>query len=41
MSLNDFETVERELNLFVSEDPTNASAPAARQNLAIIAHNKE
>jgi len=40
MSLNDFETMERELKFFLSEDPTNASAPVARQNLAAIEHNK-
>jgi Ca-activated chloride channel homolog len=40
MSLNDFDTMERELNLFLSEDPTNAFAPAARQNLAALAHNR-
>jgi tetratricopeptide (TPR) repeat protein len=40
MSVNDFDTMERELNFFVSEDPTNALAPVARQNLAVLAHNK-
>ena len=40
MSLNDSDTMERELNFFVSEDPTNAFAPAARQNLAALAHNR-
>jgi VWFA-related protein len=40
MALNDFDTMERELNFFVGEDPTNALAPTARQNLAAIAHNK-
>jgi Ca-activated chloride channel homolog len=40
MALKDFGTMERELNFFVSEDPTNAFAPAARQNLAALAHNK-
>jgi Ca-activated chloride channel homolog len=40
MSLNDFDTVERELNLFLSEDSTNAFAPVARKNLAVLAHNK-
>ncbi|MFZ0758864.1 MAG: tetratricopeptide repeat protein, partial [Candidatus Sulfotelmatobacter sp.] len=40
MSLNDFQTMERELELFLSEDPTNAFAPAARQNLAALRHNK-
>jgi VWFA-related protein len=40
MALNDFETMERELNFFISEDPENAYAPAARQNLAALAHNR-
>jgi Ca-activated chloride channel homolog len=40
MSLKDFEAMERELNFFLSEDPTNAFAPVARQNLAALAHNK-
>lgn len=40
MSLHDFETMERELNFFLNEDPTNASAPAARQNLAALTHNR-
>ena len=40
MALNDFETMERELNLFVSEDPTNAFAPVARKNLAALTHNR-
>ncbi len=40
LALNDFETTERELNFFLSEDPTNAFAPVARQNLAALAHNQ-
>jgi len=40
MSLNDFETMERELDFFLSEDPTNAFAPVARQNLVALTHNK-
>ena len=40
MTLNDFDSMERELNLFLSEDPTNAFAPVARQNLAALTHNK-
>jgi VWFA-related protein len=40
MSLKDYETVERELGFFVSEDPTNAFAPIARRNLAALAHNR-
>jgi Ca-activated chloride channel homolog len=40
MALNDFETMERELTVFVGEDPANALAPNARHNLEILAHNK-
>ena len=40
MSLRDFEAMERELKLFLSEDPTNAFAPVARKNLAALEHNK-
>jgi Ca-activated chloride channel homolog len=40
MSLKDFETMERELSFFLSEDPTNAFAPVARQNLVAVEHNK-
>src|SRR5580700_6302251 len=40
MSLHDFEAMERELNVFLSEDPTNAYAPTARKNLAALAHNR-
>jgi VWFA-related protein len=40
MALNNFDVMERELNFFVSEDPTNAFAPVARQNLAALTHNK-
>jgi Ca-activated chloride channel family protein len=40
MSLKNFDAMERELNLFIGEDPTNAFAPVARQNLAALAHNK-
>jgi VWFA-related protein len=40
MSLKDFEAMERELNLFLGEDPTNAFAPTARQNLAALTHNQ-
>lgn len=40
MSLHDFETMERELNFFLNEDPTNASAPVARQNLAALTHSR-
>ena len=40
MGLKDFETMERELTFFLGEDPTNAFAPVARQNLAALTHNK-
>jgi Ca-activated chloride channel family protein len=40
MSVSDFDMMERELNFFLSEDPTNALAPVARQNLTVLAHNK-
>jgi VWFA-related protein len=33
MALNDVAVMQRELGLFLSEDPTNALAPVARQNL--------
>ena len=41
LSLNDAGTAERELNLFLSEDPTNAFSPAARKHLEILVHNRE
>ncbi len=41
MSLHDSERMERELNFLITEDPSNALAPSARNNLAILAHNKE
>jgi VWFA-related protein len=40
LALNDFETMERELTVFLSEDPSNVFAPNARHNLDILAHNK-
>ncbi len=40
LALNDFDAVERELNLFLSEDSTNPYAPVARKNLAVLAHNR-
>jgi Ca-activated chloride channel family protein len=40
MALNDLESMERELSFFLNEDPTNAYAPTARQNLAALTHNK-
>jgi len=40
LALYNYEVMERELNFFVSEDPTNAFAPVARQHLAVLARNK-
>jgi Ca-activated chloride channel homolog len=40
MALHDFDAMESELNFFLSEDPTNAFAPVARQNLAALTHNR-
>lgn len=40
MSLRDFAAMERQLSFFLDEDPTNAFAPAARQNLAALAHDR-
>jgi len=40
MSLHDFDVMERELTIFVSEDPTNALAPSARKNLEALTHNR-
>ncbi len=40
MGMHDFSAMERELMFFLSEDPTNAFAPVARQNLAALTHNK-
>ena len=40
MSLRDYEAMQRELDLFLREDPTNAYAPMARQNLAALIRNK-
>jgi Ca-activated chloride channel family protein len=41
MALKDFNTMEHELTFFLGEDPTNALAPVARENLAALTHNKE
>jgi len=41
MGLKDFDIMQRELNIFLSEDPANPLASNARNNLEIIAHNKE
>lgn len=40
MSLKNYETMERELNIFLSEDPTNEYAALARKNLEILVRNK-
>jgi Ca-activated chloride channel homolog len=40
MALHDSDAMEHELGFFLSEDPTNAFAPTARQNLAAITHNR-
>jgi len=40
MALNDYEAMEHELKLFISEDPTNAFAPVARQNLVALGANR-
>jgi Ca-activated chloride channel homolog len=40
MALNDYEAMEHELRLFISEDPTNAFAPLAGQNLSALTSNR-
>lgn len=40
LALNDGPIVERELTLFIEEDPTNVLVPDARRNLNLIAQNK-
>jgi Ca-activated chloride channel family protein len=40
MALNDPAAMERELNTFISEDPTNPFAPVARKNLDILERRK-
>jgi Ca-activated chloride channel homolog len=40
MALNDYQTMEQQLNFFLQEDPTNPLAPVARQNLEILERNK-
>ncbi len=40
-SLKDPDVMESQLKIFLSEDPTNAFAPAARKNLDILARNRE
>lgn len=39
IALRDYATVRRELQLFLQEDPANPLAPAAKQNLEILARN--
>ncbi len=41
VSLKDTDSIQRELTLFLAEDPTNPLAPVARKNLAILARNKD
>ena len=41
MSLKDYSTMERELKLFLAEAPSGEFAPVARNNLAILEHNKK
>jgi Ca-activated chloride channel homolog len=40
MALNDSESMQHELNLFLSEDPNNPLAPIARKNLDILLERK-
>jgi Ca-activated chloride channel homolog len=40
MALNNDAVMERQLNLFLSEDPTNPLAPVARQNLDALKHRR-
>ena len=39
-SLRDYESMQRELNLFLNEDPTNAFAPLARRNLEALTRSR-
>jgi Ca-activated chloride channel homolog len=39
MSLKNYAVMERQLTIFLSEDPTGAYAPVARKNLAILERN--
>ena len=41
MALNDFQTMQHELSVFLSEDPSHPLAPNARKNLEILAHNQD
>lgn len=40
LSLHNFDAMQRELTLFLAEDPTNAFAPIARKNLAALVPNR-
>jgi Ca-activated chloride channel family protein len=40
IALMDFDVVQRELELFIKEDPTNPLAPTARYNLKVLAASK-
>jgi len=41
LALNDFQAMERELNLLLSEDPNGPLAPVARRNLEVLSYSKE
>ena len=41
LALQDTDTFERELTLFLEEDPENPLAPVARRNLERLAQNRE
>jgi len=41
LALQDGDTFERELMLFLDEDPTNPLAPVARENLKLLSDNKK
>jgi Ca-activated chloride channel family protein len=40
MAIQDYDAMERQLNFLLNEDPTNAFAPVARQNLAALTRRK-
>ncbi len=40
MSLQDYDTMQRQLNMFVAEDPGNPLAPVARKNLDVLVKRK-
>lgn len=41
MAINDPDTMEHELSLFLTEDPTNPLAPVARRNVDMLARRKQ